>query len=163
MKNKTLKKVLIFVSRRNLFTSLAVAGGLWTVKGMPLSLSHTHTHTHMTSEYNSLSSSLLFLHFILEWGTVLSSWFAALRLSVGTPRSQRSFQGAPWDPWESISLLLQGTWKRHARRVWVSPGDTAWTRRQLLVRFPHSKWKRKRRAAKLPFYLHQHWIKLRHN
>lgn len=124
---------------------------------------HTHTHAHMTSEYNSLSSSLLFLHFIFEWGTVLSSWFAALRQSVGTPRSQRSFQGAPWDPWESISLLLQGTWKRHARRVWVSPGDTAWTRRQLLVRFPHSKWKQKRRAAKLPFYLHQHWIKLRHN
>ena len=46
MKNKTLKKVLIFVSRRSLFTSLAVAGGLWTVKGVPLSLSHTHTHTH---------------------------------------------------------------------------------------------------------------------
>ena len=144
MKNKTLKKVLIFVSRRNFFTSLAFAGGLWTVKGMPLSLSlslslthtHTHTHTHTTSEHNSPSSSLLILYFIFKWGTVLSSWFAALRLSVGTPTSQRSFQGAPWDPWESILLLLQGTWKRHACRVWVSPRRHCLDKEAVVGSFP---------------------------
>ena len=156
MKNKTLKKVLIFVSRRNFFTSLAFAGGLWTVKGMPLSLSlslsHTHTHTH-TQLQNTTPHP-------------------AVCLSSTLSSSEEQFCPPDLQHWDYLLVLLEakGASKEHlgilgkasyyyykelGKDMLVESGslqgDTAWIRRQLLVHFPHSKWKWRRRAAKLPF------------